>query len=34
VDEEIDRLQGMIAYVNSVEPEFIKRMSARYGNIF
>lgn len=33
IDKDVERLQGMIAYVKSVDPEFIKRMRDRYGNI-
>jgi hypothetical protein len=31
-DEEILRLRGLLAYVNSVEPRYMRRLRAKYGD--
>lgn len=31
--DEVNQLKGMLAYVNSVEPEFIYKMKIRYGDL-
>jgi RNA-directed DNA polymerase len=32
-EKEVDQLKGLIAYTNSVEPEFISRLKAKYGDL-